>query len=100
MRRNGIGQISQLRNVGGSTDVYAFGMVIQRGVGSCEGRWEAAIHRRVDKLGTLCKEQLSNVVERKARLFHSVCYRHSLEITPVMNFTSLTVHERVVGGYK
>lgn len=75
-------------------------MVVERRVSRGERGGETIVHHGINKLSALCEEQFPNVVQRESSLLHRVRHSHGLEVTTMMNFSGLTINQRVVGGYR
>jgi len=91
-------KVTELRDICRCSDINAFGVVVERRVGSGKGGRETTVHRGIDELGTLTEEDLSEMVKAETRLFHDIAHRHGLEIATMVNFTSFAVNEGVVSG--
>lgn len=73
-------------------------MIVQGRVSCSEGRRETTVHRGVNEFRALGEEELSNVMQSKASLFHSVCNSHCLEVTAIVNLPGFTINKRIVGS--
>ena len=93
---NRIRKVPKFGHIGGTRNINALGMIIQRRISCAERRWQATIHGRVYKLRALGKKEFSQVMKTKAGLLHRVGDSHSLEITAVMNGSRFTIDEGII----
>lgn len=93
---NWIRKVPKLGDIGGTRDINAFGMIIQRRIGCGQGRRQAMIHGRVDKLSALSENEFSKVIKAKAGFLHRIGDSHSLEITTVMDRSRFTIDKGII----
>ena len=98
MGRDRVGKEAQFTHVCSGVNVDSFRVIVDRRVSGSEVRWEPSVHRQVHEFCGLREEQFTDVVQFQTSLLHCIGDCHSLEITTVMDFTSLTVNERIVGS--
>ena len=98
VRGDRVGKVAELTDICGGVDIDTLGEVVVRRVRRSKVRWQAPVHLGVDELCALGKQELANVVQRKANFLHRVRDSHSLEVTAVVHLAGLAVDQRVVGG--